>query len=213
MKFKLGIALLSLFLSPFKVAIAEDIKIMGLFKNKVIMNINGKREVLSVGESVGDIKVIQADSKKCVLSIGGKEQTFQLGTHMSVNFKPNSHSVVRLQKDPQGMYRSDGKINGKPVQFLVDTGASVVAMNMEQAKSLNLELSQDKITQVQTAGGQARAYSIELRKVSLGDITLYDVPAVVVDGNSPHEILLGMSFLKHVKMNDSHTILELTKKY
>lgn len=193
---------------------AEKIQIMGLFKNKVIMLVDGKRMVLNVGERTPDgIEVISASSKKCILLVDGKQQDFQLGTQMSVNFKQGSNPSVRIQKDDQGMYRSSGKINGHQVSFLVDTGASVVALNINQAKALNLELKPDAITEVETASGKARAYRLQLRRISIGEITLYDVPAVVVDGHSPNEILLGMSFLQHLKMTDNNRTLELVKKF
>lgn len=193
---------------------AEQIQIMGLFKDKVIMHIDGKREVLSIGEKTSSgIQLLKANSKECELLIDGYKQTFKLGTQMSVNFQKDTNPIVKISKDNQGMYRTEGKIEDKKVKFLVDTGASVIALNINQAKELNLELKTDAITEVQTAAGKARAYQLNLRKVSIGDITVYDVPAVIVDGNAPHEILLGMSFLKHVEMKDSQKTLELTKKY
>jgi aspartyl protease family protein len=207
------ILILLLYFSAF-CATAADIQIMGLFKNKVIMHIDGKRTVLSVGEKTSDgIEVLDANSKDCTLLIDGEKQTFELGTQMSVKFSKDSTPQVRIAQDPQGMYRHQGKINDAEVKFLVDTGASLVALNINQAKELNLELKQDAITEVQTASGKARAYNLILRKVSIGDIMLYDVPAVVVDGNSPNEILLGMSFLQHLNMNDKDKTLELSKKF
>jgi aspartyl protease family protein len=201
-------------LCPWHTLFAEEIQIVGLFKNKVIMNVDGRRTVLSVGEKTPDgVKVVEANSKNCVLLIDDKEQSFTMGTQVSVNFKKNSAPKVRITQDNQGMYRHDGKINGNAVKFLVDTGASVVALNINQAKSLGLELKNEDITEVKTASGQARAYRVLLRKVSIGGIILYDVPAVVVDGSSPHEILLGMSFLQHLTMSDNNKTLELTKKY
>jgi aspartyl protease family protein len=206
--------LLSLGLSTVSPVFALDIHVVGLFKNKAIIKIDGRRVVLEVGETTDDgVKLVNADSKNCTLLINNEPQVFEMGSQLSVRFKEDTHAKISISKDQQGMYRTQGHINGQKVDFLVDTGASVVALNINAAKKLNLDLKPENITEVETAAGKARAYRLTLRKISVGNITLYDIPAVVVDGNAPLEILLGMSFLQHLKIEDTNQSLELTKKF
>jgi aspartyl protease family protein len=83
---------------------------------------------------------------------------------------------------------------------------------MNQAKSLGIEF-QGKPVQVETASGKAKAYLITLSQVSLGDIHVYDVPAVVVESASPSSVLLGMSFLKRLDITEKNLLMELRQKY
>jgi aspartyl protease family protein len=85
-------------------------------------------------------------------------------------------------------------------------------MNVNQAKSLGIEY-QSKPVQVETASGRAKAYLITLDQISIGDIRVFDVPAVVVDSNSPSQVLLGMSFLKRLEISDNNQLMELKQKY
>lgn len=191
---------------------ASEVKVLGLFSGKVLLQIDGQSKVLKVGEKYKDIEIISADSKHCVIKNADQVQTLSLGSDVSVQMKAPSDSIVRIQKDEQGMYRVAGKINEQDVKFLVDTGATQMAMNRSQAQALKIELPADNKIQVETASGKAQAYQINLRSVKIGDITVYDIPAVVVDGEAPAEVLLGMSFLKRVEMKDQNSVLELKRK-
>ncbi len=114
----------------------------------------------------------------------------------NVNLSGGSKTVT-LQRNHQGHYVANGKINGQPVTFFVDTGATSVAIPRKVAQRLNLE-EKSEIT-VSTANGRTKAYLTRLETVSLGDITLSDVGANISPSmDDDEEILLGMSFLKHL---------------
>lgn len=194
-------------------ALASDIQILGLTKDKVVMEVDGETKVLRVGEAFDGIKVLNADSDHCTLEINGQPQDFKMGSQISTHFSPAAKPMVRLEQDSRGLYRATGKINDHLVNFIVDTGATLVAINANQAKSLEIDYTKGKPTQVDTANGKANAYLISLPEVSLGAIRVYDVPAVVVEGDSPAEILLGMSFLKRLEIRDNNQLLELQQKY
>lgn len=104
---------------------------------------------------------------------------------------------VRLVRNHAGHYVATGKINGNTVTFLLDTGATDVAIDARQAQSLSLQ--QGAPVTVTTANGRVQGWRTLLRKVQLGAIELTSVPATIVpdlDG----EVLLGMSFLKRLTM-------------
>jgi aspartyl protease family protein len=111
------------------------------------------------------------------------------------------------------MYLTFGSINGRSVRFLVDTGASAIAMNKEQAKQLGIRY--DKIgvpASVSTASGFTNAYRVRLKTVTVGKITESNVEAFVIDGNHPGPILLGMTFLGRLDIEHSGNALKLSQK-
>lgn len=113
-----------------------------------------------------------------------------------------------------GMYSVAGSVNNQPVNFLVDTGATWVAMNSATARRLGIDFRY-KGTQgwVNTANGPAKTYKVMLDRVRVGEIELSNVEGAVLDGSSPHEILLGMSFLNRVEMQRQGELLLLRKKW
>ncbi len=104
---------------------------------------------------------------------------------------------VTLLRNHSGHYVATGAINGSAVTFLVDTGATDVAIDERQAMQLGLKKGPPIM--VTTANGRVKGWRTLLRKVELGSIALQTVPATIVpDLNG--EALLGMSFLKRLTM-------------
>jgi len=104
---------------------------------------------------------------------------------------------VVLQRNKYGHYVTSGSINGQTVVFMLDTGATGVAIPVAVAQRLSLKRGRSYPTQ--TANGIAVSYATVLNKVSVADITLSDVSAAIVPGLQTKEVLLGMSFLKHIE--------------
>jgi aspartyl protease family protein len=104
---------------------------------------------------------------------------------------------VVLQRNRFGHYVTSGEINGKPVVFMLDTGATGVAIPADIAR--RLELRPGRAFPTQTANGLSTSYAVRLDHVSVGDIQLRDVSAAISPGLQTDEILLGMSFLKHIE--------------
>jgi aspartyl protease family protein len=104
---------------------------------------------------------------------------------------------VVLQRNRLGHYVTSGEINGEPVVFMLDTGATGVAIPEDIALRLNLE--RGRAYRTQTANGVAISYATSLDSVSVGEIALGNVSAGIVPGLKTSEILLGMSFLKHIE--------------
>lgn len=192
---------------------ATDIQVLGLTKDKAVLQVDGNTKVLNVGEETDGIKLISADSHQCVLEINGEQQVFKLGSQITSHFSAAVKPTVRLEQDSHGLYRASGMVNDIPVNFIIDTGATLVALNMQEAKKLGIEYTKGRPTQVETAMGKSKAYLVTLREVTLGEIHVYDVPAVVVESDSPPEVLLGMSFLKRLEIRDHDQLLELKQKY
>lgn len=104
---------------------------------------------------------------------------------------------VLLQRNKYGHYVTSGEINGQPVTFMLDTGATGVAI--PEAVAVRLGLQRGRAFSTQTANGIATSYAARLQQVSVGDISLQDVPAGITPGLQMDQVLLGMSFLKHIE--------------
>ncbi len=118
---------------------------------------------------------------------------------------------VTLLRNPYGHYVASGKINNQAVVFLLDTGASDIAIPKNVATKLKLKLG--PAVQIKTANGITLAHSTYLKSVSLGDITLHNLPATILSNLTDEEVLLGMSFIKHLELIQKGKTLTLKKQY
>ncbi|VAW50209.1 Aspartyl protease [hydrothermal vent metagenome] len=105
---------------------------------------------------------------------------------------------IVLQRNPYGHYVSNGTINGRDVVFLLDTGATEIAIPEAVANQLGLVKKQS--IRVKTANGTTTAYKTRIDSAALGEIRLYDLNATILTNMTGNEILLGMNFLKHFEI-------------
>ncbi len=116
---------------------------------------------------------------------------------------------ISLKRNVYGHYVSSGTINNHEVIFLLDTGASDIAIPESVADDIGL-IKKHAIT-VKTANGNAKAYRTTLDSVAIGDIKLYDLNATILTNIVGEEILLGMSFLKHFEITQKGKTLTITQ--
>lgn len=105
---------------------------------------------------------------------------------------------IVLQRNAYGHYVSSGTINGNDVTFLLDTGATDVAIPEGLAGKLGL--IKGRAFYVKTANGNTRAYRTHLNSVALGELARYELNATILTNMSGDEVLLGMNFLKHFEI-------------
>lgn len=193
---------------------AAEILVLGLFKDMVILRVDGKQYKLRTGEtSPGGIKLISADSEQAVLEIAGRQEVYHLGSHISASFAAPEKAGAMI-RPANGMYHVSGFINRQPVDFLVDTGASYIALNANLARRLGINFRYEgEEGYSSTASGYARIYKLKLDSVQIGDIVLNNVDAAVLEGDFPTTALLGMSFLNRVNMKRDGELLVLEKKW
>ena len=194
----------------------KDIHVVALFKDRVMVMIDGKQRLLRSGDSSPEgVRLVSADSVGAVFEYQGRtlERRLDGRVHAAVD-SPQGRDDVLIFRDRRGMFKTVGSINGLPVGFLVDTGASSVAMNSTQARRLGIDFRvQGEPTYVTTASDVTRAYQLKLDVVKVGAIQLRNVTAVVLDGAQPAEVLLGMSFLGRVAMINESDKLILRRKF
>lgn len=191
-----------------------QVNIVGLFSNMAVLTINGgKPKTLSVGQSVDGVKLLAADSKTATLQIEGKTRHLEMGQAASVTGSTTSSPSVTLYADAQGHFLSECRINGAPLKFLLDTGATTVALNSGDAKFAKIDYKRGEPVQVATANGVVTAYRVTIASLKIGGVTLNQVPAIVLEGGSPAVVLLGMSALNRLEMKRQDIMMTLTKKY
>jgi aspartyl protease family protein len=205
---------LLLVLPVFSAVAVDNIQVLGLFKNKAVVKIDGTRRTLSVGEvSPEGVELVSADSTSALLEINGERNTYPLGGLMSIGgYTKPTQRQVQIFPDNRGMYFTQGSINGYPIHFLVDTGATTIAMNASHARRLGISFKFDgKPQMLSTASGLTQGYLVKLDKVKVGELEVRNVEAVVIDGGFPTEVLLGMSFLSKVHLERDGRVLRLRK--
>lgn len=127
---------------------------------------------------------------------------------LTVTTNEFGNKEVILERNRYGHYVASGKINDQPVEFLLDTGATLVAIPEHIAEQLNLKKGQ--AFQSQTANGSSQSYATTIDRLALGDIVMTNVRASISSGMEFDEILLGMSFLKHLHLNQQGNQLKIS---
>lgn len=131
------------------------------------------------------------------------ESVAQRGSRVAAPMRATSGREVRIEASGHGHYVTRAEINGRPIDVLVDTGASIVALTYDDARRAGVLVRDSDYTQrVSTANGQARVAPVTLDRVSIGDITVRNVPAAVSEPDSLATTLLGMSFLGRLQRVD-----------
>jgi aspartyl protease family protein len=192
---------------------AADILVKVLFKNNVIIEVDGERKRLKTGDSFAGITLLSADSEKAVVDVQGERKTLRVGRRIGTNYRDPEKTTVRINRQQGGHFFTPGRINNRPVTFLVDTGATSIAMNSQIARELGINYRDGRQQMVQTASGMVSAYSVTLHSVAVGSLTLQNVEAGVLEGSFPMQILLGNSYLNRVNMQVDDGVLILQAKF
>ena len=194
---------------------ATKITVVGLFKNTAIVVIDGTRRLLRSGDTSPEgVKLISATSSEAVLEIDGEQKTYGLGGQIGGSYARPEQAKVRIWPTPDRMYVVLGSINGFPVKFIVDTGATLVSLSGREAKRLGIDYRVVGTPgRSSTASGIEKIYVVNLDKVKVGDIEIRNVRGAVHDGDFPPATLLGMSFLSRLTIRQDGLVLELEKKF
>ena len=191
------------------------VRVVGLFKDRAAVLIDGKQRTLRVGQTSPEgVKLVAADSESAVLEYDGEEFKGLLDARVSTHSKPPATQEVQIWRNTQGMYATTGSINGLPVSLLVDTGATLVAMNAAQARRLGIDYRVVGVpAAITTASRREPAWAVTLDSVKVGEIELRNVDGVVLEGAQPETVLLGMSYLGRLEISNDGRLLTLHRKY
>ncbi len=134
------------------------------------------------------------------------EQQFNPNQQIASVHRDGGEEIV-LERNKYGHYVATGMINQQSVVFMLDTGATDISIPANIAQRLGLEAGRPLT--YQTANGPAINYATQLDSVSLGNITLYNLPASINPNVDHDDVLLGMSFLKHLEFSQKGNTLTL----
>ncbi|MBA3034329.1 MAG: TIGR02281 family clan AA aspartic protease [Gammaproteobacteria bacterium] len=192
---------------------AADIALVGLMSGKALVVIDGgKRQTLAVGATTLEgVKLMTIESGAAVFEIDGRPRRVALG--QSVVSTPGAERpATTLIADSRGHFVVPGSVNGVPMRFLVDTGATLVSLGAADARRARIDASKGTPGMTMTANGPARVWRVRLESVKLGGITLRDVEASVHEQDMP-VVLLGMSFLNRMEIHRDGSAMTLTQRY
>lgn len=197
------------------VAAAEPlIELQAVLGTSAVLQVDGVRRMLRVGQASPEgVRLVALDAASAKIEVEGRTQSVPLGGRAGGAMQNAETATVRIARGDGGMYETTGSINGKPVEFLVDTGATTVAMNDATARRLGIDYRAGERRLVETASGITESWFVTLREVSVGAIRVPNVQAGVLRGDQPSRALLGMSFLSRTRIEHEHDTLVLKRKY
>ncbi len=194
-------------------AIAQEVGLAGIMGSKAMLMINGgEPQAVPVGQTLDGVKVLSIQGEQIMVEIGGKKRPLRVGQHaVGVSNGDGSDKVI-MTADVQGHFYTTGTVNGTSVRFVVDTGATSIALGPNDARRIGLDLRRGQRGMTSTANGQVVVTRIPLDTVTIGGITLHNVEAVVLPAEMPIA-LLGMSFLNRMEMQRDGSTMTLKKRF
>ena len=193
---------------------SPEVVVKGLFSNAAFLQINGQDQMVRAGETTADgVTLVSSNSREAVVRMDGVNTTLTLSGQIASGFTETEVKEVRITKSADSHFRVSGEINGFPVEMLVDTGATAVAMNARDAKLFGIDYLKGDSGHATTAAGPVPSYMVDLANVSVGNIIVHNIKGVVIEGDFPNQVLLGNTFLKHVSMEQDADLLILKSKF
>ncbi len=201
-----------LFVFPQFALSANSITVKGLFKGAALLIIDGQQVLLKEGKTKEGVKLIQATSRDALLEINGQRQRVGLSKQVGGTYQAAKSKKVRIVSQQGGHHWVRGQINGRSVDFVVDTGASLISMNLSTAKRLGIDYKNGQQGYISTANGVKETRLVTLPKVSIGEIVQYNVKASVSLDDALPVTLLGNSFLSRMNMSVENGVMILESK-
>lgn len=195
---------------------SPSLALSGVSGNRALIVIDGAPpKFLGTGQAHAGVKLLSVSGDSATVEVNGQRQTLQVGgapVSVGKGRAGGGGQRVVLTADARGHFVPEGQINGKSVKFLVDTGATAVALGAAEANRINLKFEHGQRIQMNTANGVSNGYLIRLESVRVGDVVAYDVDAVVSPQAMPY-VLLGNSFLNRFQMQKNNDQLTLEKRF
>jgi aspartyl protease family protein len=191
---------------------AADVRVVGVSSNRAVVSINGAApKTLAIGQKTPEgVTLLGVEGETATFEVDGRRRTLRMG--QMVQTATGGSGSVTLKADSLGHFLADGAINGASTKFLVDTGASLIAIPGVEARRMGLSFIDAPQAAIRTAGGVVPAYRIKLDTVRVGGITLNNVDALVVE-KGLDVVLLGMSFLNRTEMRRDGETMVLTRRF
>lgn len=206
------LGLLCLSASP---AFATDVALAGVMGSKALLMVDGRGpETVAVGQVFSSVKLLSLQGDQVVVEVDGRKRPLRIGQQVAggTGGAGEGGDKTILTADGAGHFVATGAINGGAARFLVDTGATMIAIGASEARRLGIDASKGQQGVASTANGQTVVTKVRLDSVRVGEITLLNVDAAVHQNELPI-ILLGMSFLNRVEMLRDGSTMTLKKRF
>lgn len=202
-----------LFAMPAAVAASEIVLVGTIGDKAAILAVDGSNpKSVRVGQTWGGVTVLTVEKDRATVEAAGVKRVLLRGQTYQPTEGASGPASVTLAADARGHFVSEGAINGLPIRFLVDTGASTIALPGIEAQRLGIDYRRGRQGMSQTANGSVPIYVVTLDRVKLGAIELSGVEAVVIE-QGLGVALLGMSFLNRVDMRREGQTMTLIRRY
>lgn len=184
-----------------------------LGKDTALLVIDGQVRSVRVGQTVSGVRVLEVGEGRAVVDVAGQRLVLGLGgTPVAHQGSSGGGARITLTSQRGGHFMTQGSIAGHTVQFMVDTGATSIAISQRDAQRMGLRYLEGQRIQTQTANGAVPAWLITVDRVRIGEAEVSGVAAVVVAADMPF-VLLGNSFLSRFHMKRENDTLVLEKRY
>jgi aspartyl protease family protein len=195
-------------------AAAADVALIGVIGDKaaVLALDGGDPKTVKVGQTWNGITVLSVEKGRATVQFEGKKRVLQYGQHYRSEAPSSDRAQVTLAAGPGGHFIGEGAVNGNPIRFLVDTGASAIALPASDAVRLGVDYRKGERVLSNTANGTVSVYRVSLDIVRLGEIELRSVDALVFE-RGLDTALLGMSFLNRVEMKREGSTMTLIRRF
>jgi aspartyl protease family protein len=187
----------------------------GSLGDKALLLIDGKPRTLAVGSTVQGVKLLSVTGSDAVVDIAGKRVGLALGgaqVNLGGGGSDGTGSLIVMTAGSGGHFTTGGSINGKAVNFLVDTGATSVSISQSVADRIGLDYRKGQRGMVNTANGAVPVHAMSLSVVRIGDVQVYNVDAVIIPA-AMDQVLLGNSFLTRFQMKRENDKLTLERRF
>jgi aspartyl protease family protein len=195
---------------------ADSVMLTGTIGSRAILIVNGGApKTVAVGETFQGVKLVSLASEQATVEAAGKRVVLRMDTPASIGGGGNSGGSgnrIVLPADSRGHFMTQGTINGRTVHFMLDTGATSVALSAADAQRIGLDYSKGQPVRMNTANGVAPGYRLRLSSVRVGDVEVYDIEAVVTEQSMPY-VLLGNSFINRFSMRRDADQMVLEKRF
>jgi aspartyl protease family protein len=204
----------ALWLAP-QVAAAQGVVLAGRMGERALLMVDGQPRTLAAGQSAADVRFVGWQDDSAVIERDGARYLLRMGasapTRLAGAAAASGGREIVITAGPGGHFITPGSINGRSVRFMVDTGATVLALGRDEALRLGLDLSTARAALSETANGTVQVQMITLTRVRVGDVEVANVPAMVVPATMPY-VLLGNSFLTRFQMRRENDVMRLEQR-
>ncbi|MCL1960951.1 MAG: TIGR02281 family clan AA aspartic protease [Desulfovibrionaceae bacterium] len=199
---------------PLIAAAETSVSLQGLLGSKALLLVgSGAPHAVAPGETWQGVKVVSTGGEQAVVLVDGQRITLRVGEAPASIGQDglSSDDRIALTADSRGHFFAQGSINDLPVRFLVDTGASVVAISQAEAERLGLNYKRGRQVRTITANGPAMGWVFRIPALRIGDVVSYEVDAIVTPAPMPM-VLLGNSYLSRFNMRRDGDQMTLIKR-